>query len=481
MEHGMDRRTPLCLLVAGWTTGCPVVPASVHDGVVDPEDTDVAADSDGAEDTDAAADTDRPEDTDVAADTDAADTDVGDTDMPGCGRRVVPYTYARPYAPSAAWNTPACGLPTWSESAKYVERFWFYSNHRDADPTVVDPRRGDHVLDFGLDPATDYAPPVYNAADATTVRRVRLRAGWGGTNLGYTDTIPWNPQWRAMEGTDGSMIILDAATGREWNLWGLVQPSQFWGIYNDSQCWLAAGGYSASTDLCVGSGNLVKSPSGQVADYRTYGGTFPSRGVQIQFYAMVVTPEEVVAGEIRHALMMSASNTLFGPACSPAELSTSAAGSTCGFALAPAGGLEWTTPCTSCVPSSLPLDEQRVRSIPEGIRFALDITDAEIESWLDARGYTSVKRSTAKVFVVALRDYGWFITDTGGVAAFSVSGAANPATRQAWIDLGITGSGTDLLFGLLTQDRLRAVIPATNDCAVGGPSPYACPAAATHY
>ncbi len=49
-------------------------------------------------------------------------------------------------------------------------------------------------------------------------------------------------------------------------------------------------------------------------------------------------------------------------------------------------------------------------------RFALDITDAEIESWLDSRGYQNAKRRTAAIFARALRDYGWMITDTSGFA-----------------------------------------------------------------
>jgi hypothetical protein len=336
-------------------------------------------------------------------------------------------------------------------------------------------------VDFGLaaDPSTDFAPPVYLASDATSTRRVRLRRGWGGTNIDPFATIPWNPAWRAMGGGDAVLIILDPATGREWDLWGVVQPDAL-GIYNDSECWFAENGYDAGSDLCVGSAYLITDPAGAPADYRTYTGNFPSRGVQIQFYAMVVTPEDVRSGEIRHALMMGVANTMFGPSCTDAELETAAAGTTCGFALAPAGGLEWEARCTSCAPS--PLDDLalRSRSVPEGMRLALDVTDAEIEAWLDARGYVGELRRTARIFAVALRDYGWFITDTAGTATFAVSGSANPATRDAWRALGVEGDGHDLLFGLFARERLWVVAPATNECA-DGPSSRACRAGASHY
>jgi hypothetical protein len=195
---------------------------------------------------------------------------------------------------------------------------------------------------------------------------------------------------------------------------------------------------------------------------------------------MVVTPEEVEAGEIRHALMMGVANTMAGPSCRPDEDGTASAGETCGFALAPAGGLEWEGRCRSCPSSPLSDLELRRRAVPEGMRLALDVDDAQIEAWLDLRGYAGVTRRTARIFAVALRDYGWFITDTAGSATFAVSGAANPTTRDAWRALGIDGDGHDLLFGLLTRERLWVAEPATNECA-GGPSHLACPAAVTHY
>ncbi len=50
------------------------------------------------------------------------------------------------------------------------------------------------------------------------------------------------------------------------------------------------------------------------------------------------------------------------------------------------------------VPPGVTLDDLRARSVPEGTRFALHITDAEIDAWLTSRGYTGQKRATARVF-----------------------------------------------------------------------------------
>ena len=406
---------------------------------------------------------------------------TGDAGTSGACPPSVPADAAVPaYAPTAPWNVPVCGLAEDGRSAEFTRRFWFFSNDRDADPTVEDPNRGLHRMDFGLDPATDFAPPVYDRATATTTRRIARRDGWAGTiNVAEGDTVPWNPAWRAMEGADGVMIVLDRVTGQEWNFWGLVQKDRITGLMNDSQCWLQPG-YSATTHLCAASANLIRAPGGAVADYRTYGGNFPSRGVRIQFYATLATPDEVASGAIRHALTMGVANPLFGPVCTPEQLTKPDAATTCGYALAPAGGIEWAGPCAACRPSKLSEAELRGRSIPEGTRFALRLTDAELTAWLDARGYTGRKRETARVFATAARDYGWFVTDTAGTASFAVSGSANPATAAAWRSLGIDDDGKLLLRGLFTRERLWMVQPAINECA-GGPSRYGCPAASTHY
>ncbi|MCA9572047.1 MAG: hypothetical protein KC656_29615, partial [Myxococcales bacterium] len=358
---GMGARRPTYRHLLGMPLGVGLVLA----GCTTPEDpTDL-----GPGETDGAGDVG---DTSVGR----ADTDVeapGDTDLPvdtapvpRCGARVLPYAHDVPFGPGAAWNVPVCDLDPWEHSDTYAENFWRYSFDRDADPDVDDPRRRDHDLLFGLEATNDFALPVYDAADATTTRRVRVRTGWGSTNLGPDERVPWNPAWRAMRGSDAHLVILDHATGREWDLWGVVQTDAN-GLYNDSQCWLHLDGYSAATDLCVGSAFLVTDPDGDPIDFRTYEGNHPSRGVQIQHYAMLAVPEEVEAGEIRHALMMGVSNTLFGPQCTDAELATDAAGSTCGYALAPAGGLEWTVPWK---PSPLSEQAQRERAVPEGMRLA---------------------------------------------------------------------------------------------------------------
>jgi hypothetical protein len=126
--------------------------------------------------------------------------------------------------------------------------------------------------------------------------------------------------------------------------------------------------------------------------------------------------------------------------------------------------------------------DYRRTTLPSGTRFALHMSTTEIEQWLDSRGYTGAKRSTARAFATALVNYGWFVTDTTCTAAnFQVAGGSNPETAAAWRVLGITGDGRDLLTGLIQKDRIWTVERPVNHCTNGTTSRLACPATTSTY
>jgi hypothetical protein len=411
-------------------------------------------------------------------------------DAPPTGSRVE--GVERPFGATAPWNVPVAGLPLDPRSDDWRDRLWRWAvgnNHPD-DPDS-DPNRGRFGVEFGFDDAVgDFAVPVYSAADATTTMRVRQRDNWkGGFTLGPEDRIPWNPGWRPAGGSDAKMVIIDPETGRHWSLWGLVAVDEH-GRYNDSQCLshLLGIGYDRRTDLCAGGATLTVDSSGAPVDYRTYTGNDPqARGVGIQELAMLVLPEEVESGAIRHALSMVTYNTLGGPVCGPEVVDTSSPefGVTCANAVAPAGQLESLTGGAFCGPDAQRGDDddtRRTRAVPEGMRFALHVTDAEIDAWLDQRGYEGELRRTARIFAVALRDYGWMITGTTCFSAeLLAAGATNPATAKQWRDLGIADTGKKLLSGLFTRERIVAIAPAVNECSDRPPSRFSCPADDSHY
>lgn len=443
-----------------------------------------------------------------------------------CGKRVAGYNYKRPFGNSAI-NTPICELPKWSRSDDMVNRLnnnayiTGYLGMKVVKPgtKAVPMNKLDFKMQFGLEEgsghANDYSIPVYKASDATQQVRVRLNSAFAiaGTNIGGDDwannnsgydwgkTIPWNPSWRPSAGNDSQMTIIDEVNGTEIDLWGVSRldiPSSnnVSGCLGDINNLLFRGGYDANVDLCVATAYIIKTPNKETADYRTYEGNYPhSTGVGLQSYAGLITPEEVMAGEIRHASKFTPTNTMFGPECPKnIDINDPAIGNTCGVALAPAGqfekignydGMDF-NPVLN--PSGLSFatgntpDEKRAGTVPEGMRFGLNITDAEINSWLDSRGYTGRKRETARIFAVAMRDYGLIVTDSGGGGAIiQVQGGRNSDTAKKWRDLGIEGDGTDLLFGLFTKDKMYVAEPATNTCADNSTTRYWCHAKKTGY
>jgi hypothetical protein len=221
--------------------------------------------------------------------------------------------------------------------------------------------------------------------------------------------IPFNPKWLPAGGTDAQVIILDPRSGREWDLWQVRFEGE---------------------RVRVSNGNLVP------GDYRTREVGFPpSRGCGIPYLAMLVRPEEIMLGEIRHALSMPIRNT---------------------------DGRLFVAPATK-----LEHPEYPGGRIPEGMRFVLDVSDAEIDGWVNTlpEGLPSVARRSARVIARALRDYGWFVTDTAGAAHLQFECRLTAAEK--WEAVGLapqTLKGRPypraLLDGLMRPDRIRAIVPS---------------------
>lgn len=251
-----------------------------------------------------------------------------------------------------------------------------------------------------------YTYPVYDVREATweVPVTVKWRTALHGTRL------PWNPAWKIPAGSDRQVILLDPPTGREWNLWQVS--------------------FKNGRLRCT-NGNLVPG-----SYWSREVGFPPSRGCGIPYLAMLVRPQEVEADLIAHALSM--------PVLNPDSR----------VFVAPATKLEGKS---SAIPNG----------IPEGMRFVLDVSDADIEGWIAAlpSALPAATRRSARVIARALRDYGWFVTDTSGGAhlQFEERGSAGAAWRS--LGLGTIEANwkeypRDLLDGLLRRDRIRALVPS---------------------
>jgi hypothetical protein len=296
--------------------------------------------------------------------------------------------WSRPYGPDAPWNVPVAGLPRHPQSDRYRDLLWF---------DAPSGRPGNFNLNLWA-----YTYPVYFVQDATTECLVTSKHG----NLNGK-RIPWNPAWQPAPGTDAQVILLDPETGREWNAWQVEYRN---GVIHASNANLVDGDYRTKED-----------------------GFAPSRGIGVQYLAMLVRPEELMQGEVRHALSMPIRNT---------------------------DGSDF-------VPLATKLEHPgRPEGIPEGMRFALDVTDQEIEAWLASLPpeVEQMKRY-ARIIARALRDYGWFITDTSGGAHLQHEAwvSAGPKWSQLGMDTVRVGDKQyphDLLDGLMQRERIYAIVPS---------------------
>lgn len=401
-----------------------------------------------------------------------------------CGARVANYSYQVPFSKNSPWNIPACNLSRHPQTVEYASRFynWATKNANDGSASSIR-ARGLMTIGFGFEPlASNFSKTVYYAKDAN--RTIRVQTSVATSNLDKSkfseysnlpeNSIPWNDKWETAQGGDNEMVILDDSNGRMYELWGVKKDLAAVG-----QC-----GPLFRDRLCVYSAMVSRDKDGNYADYRTFEGTTRSRGVGIPNYATLTTPEEVSAGEIRHALGVSIFASAFGPECSKAQLGTTAEMKTCGTAVAPASKFEWAKANSVAERLGTPNDPfspiyNLEKTIPEGMRFALNIDDAYIENWINSRvdlKNNAKKAQTARIFARALRDYGFIITDTNGaISNIQVSGAVNPQSKQKWSDLGITEDKDDyLLEGLLNQNNIYTVETPTNQCSDGTTSKYYC-------
>ncbi len=403
-----------------------------------------------------------------------------------CGARVQNYTYKVPFG-NAVWNQPACNLPLDTQSADYASRFWNYRNGNDLSTTGL-ASRNRTTIGFGFeDVRASYSRTVLNTKDAN--RTIQIQASVYDSNLDGIGplvsnlpktSIPWNDAWVIGQAGDNEAVILNDQTGE------IIYLS---GVKKDLEAYTQCGPFLRER-LCTYSVQVSRDPSGKKIDYRTYEGSTGDRGSGLSFYATLTTPEEVAAGEIRHALGMAIPNTAIGPECTTSQLNTAAEGVTCGTAVAPASKFEWKTVTKhsarigGITPALDALYTQKAL-IPEGSRFKLNVDDAYVENWINSRADLKAdakKAQTARIFARAMRDYGIIIVDTSGVSSIQVSSALNPSAKKAWENVGINDvSDNSLLNGLISQNNIQLVAPPTNNCSNGEKSTFYCPYVTSSY
>jgi hypothetical protein len=425
-----------------------------------------------------------------------------------CGKQVPNYTYQVPFG-NAIWNQPICGKPRHPQSTDYANRLYQWGHENDGS-TAYDVFNGKIRNDPGYRKAPTFndltglggafTREVYYASDSNTERKI-FAALEIPSNLDGDDNrkvnpdtpIPWNEEWLASQGEDNELIVLEdrdnsdippglAPQGSIYYLSGFYPNRPLpWRIM-PSRCYLEI----ARNRLCTYNTTVARDLNGNYVDYRTYEGYVSDRGVGLSFLATLTLPEEVKAGEIRHALGLAIPNPAYGPICASWQLGNPLEeGQKCGTAVAPATKFEQSARNTlKHIRDDFEPLYTLDKTIPEGMLFALDMSYTQIDNWVNSRtDLNATRKNTARVFARALKDYGMMIVDTtGGSPSIQTAGGINPRNAAKWTELGMGPTEKDnLLDGLITASNLYVVNPPLATCKNGDISRYYCQWASIKY
>ena len=251
----------------------------------------------------------------------------------------------------------------------------------------------------------NWAPAVYDVADATTVTTLNIgQPGWG--NLANSDQVPWNPAWELPTDGDAYVLVVDFTNGENWVFWQTTN-------YN-----------AGSSVLTMTSARKIKvgTQLGHPTDANVLikdNGFEQARGCGIQHAAMMVMREEIEAGLIPHCMSWGypkpTLNAFVAPALKGIGNPSNAGG-------AGRGAM--------------------------GYRVVWDgLTEADINNWLSSLPVEI--RTVMRVIAECARDYGFMTSDNAGNESLKRGATHFENTRSGkWFELGLTNSNT--LFALHT-------------------------------
>jgi len=326
----------------------------------------------------------------------------------------ITYKYNRFYGDNAPWNLSIYELK---------ETF----NLTDADLIhESSSARSVHITDYnkpnkGIDTLKSYA--IYDIQKFDVGYYPVNITLWPSSSNIHQQMIPFNTDWTAPQQIDGQMIIYDSKTGFEYNLFGAT--------FNTS-----------SNTVEAKNGNLIKDQTGFPVNIYDYENEYSaSRGAGIQYGAMAVRAEEIQSGSIHHALSMRITYPKADYVFPAVKLERTEAEITTYLGYA----RDLTPPPT----------------VPHGARFMLNITDTQEAEWIDTLD-SNINKIAAKTVVSALRDYGWFVTDTQNLERNSGSHAfdfeADESAGVYWNTIGFSGSAfRDMLDPLFTTSSVVAI------------------------
>lgn len=342
---------------------------------------------------------------------------------------------------------------------------------------------GPRLIDYGGGPDApkgridlalrQYSTPIYKYDEVSQQWVYWFPTAWAlgrgsNGNVAPGAQVPDNLNWKGGEGNDGMMMVERDSTGEMWGFWMVHQPA-----YNCIDFF----NFPGPTWQNIGAGLLWKNPTHCGAAAGRYTNVYEpvsdkddfERGNGMKQRALMTTIDDLLSGEIKHAIQLTITNSWFSEG--PANLGKA--------------GTDYLYPARRC-------EFDRARSVPtrdghpfttdknkltlHGTRIRFKLTAAERKEWLDRNiGRTKTPfREFCRIVLNAICDYGFVTTDSGGWGMLSqfdgIIGPAGPVyAKEFGIETGTTKAKIDKFnkqcavfagFAMEYRDRVEVVAPA---------------------
>lgn len=293
---------------------------------------------------------------------------------------------------------------------------------------------GPRLIDYGGGPSpagfltlalADYSTPIYKYNEAgqgwAYFFPTAFSQGEGSSgNIIPGTWVPDNPSWIAGSGNDGILLLERDKTEQLWGFWMIRQP-----VYN-ALTWtnIVNGIFWKQPQHIAAACTLLDNVYKPVNSKDLY-----ERGNGMKQRELMVTVDEMLEGEIKHALQLTLTNTWFSEG--PAHL-----GKLGVDYLYPARRCEWDR--VRSVPTRMghPFPDDKSKLTLHGTRIRFKLTAKERSDWLD-KNVTATKttfREFCRIYLNAMCDYGFVTTDTGnwgmGSQFDGVLGPAGPVYKS---------------------------------------------------
>lgn len=306
--------------------------------------------------------------------------------------------------------------------------------------------------------------PIFDKADAK-LNVVPIQYAWmaGQGSLGITDPaykwwdfiLPPSQKWKPVTvpfdnsfmpppgvGGDRTICVVDYVTGDVWEYWMVgdeyggqgdarLNPNNFLKInWADSR---------QVRTVSMAQVNIYK----DVFNRTDKAGRVTIRGCGLDKLAGNIRVEEILDGVIKHLINWT--------------ISTPASGRENTFRK-PATRLEHQEEQTLALGGVTPLKIPNDIALPSGARLSLTLSDFDIEFLLDFYGLIGPIRQTIRIILVAMRDYGIMVTETGGWGG-GIETNYGPNTKPAWNSVGVFSANR-----MQPHQRLFDAISRRTDC-----------------